>query len=157
MTDSDETEGETDSSWSGPTISRRKVVGAVSALVGLGLAGSAQSQSTLSTKTLVTGGSNVSITSATKVAGTELFIGPDSTKSNVSQQAGRVFRAVDTNVEYYSDGNQWVKFSVGSSQESVPAVIGEDIQANNKMNLGERTSPPPTTNVGDFWYRGDKD
>jgi hypothetical protein len=58
-----------------------------------------------------------------------MFIGPDSAKSNVSQEAGRVYRATDTEVEYYSDGTNWVKLSVGSTQESVPEVHTTEIEA----------------------------
>jgi hypothetical protein len=69
----------------------------------------------------------VSISSATQVAGTQLFIGPDSGKSSVSQQAGRVYRATDTQVEYYSNGTNWVKFGVGSTQEPVPGVSTKEL------------------------------
>jgi len=88
------------------------------------------------------GGSSVAITSATQVAGTQMFIGPDSAKSNVSQQAGRVYRATDTQVEYYSDGQQWVKFGVGSAQESVPQVRSAESPTN--VLASESGVPTPT-------------
>jgi|APHM01.1.fsa_nt_gi hypothetical protein len=107
MTDSDDKRSD-DSSWHGPTITRRAAVSAVGSILGLSVADSVSAQQT-------SGGSSVAITSATQVAGTQMFIGPDSAKSNVSQQAGRVYRATDTQVEYYSDGTQWVKFGVGNT------------------------------------------
>jgi hypothetical protein len=63
-----------------------------------------------------------------------MFIGPDSAKSSVSQQAGRVYRATDTQVEYYSDGTNWVKFGVGSDQESVPQVQTDELKTKPQLN-----------------------
>lgn len=116
-----------DSNWHGPTITRRAAVSAVGSILGLSVADSVSAQQT-------SGGSSVAITSATRVAGTQMFIGPDSAKSNVSQEAGRVYRATDTQVEYYSDGTQWVKFGVGSTQEAVPQVRSEESPTNVLAN-----------------------
>lgn len=59
------------------------------------------------------------------------WIGPDSAKSNVDPNDGRLYVATDTEVEYYGDNNQWNLRSVGSSQKPVPSVTTEqgDIDA----------------------------
>jgi hypothetical protein len=159
MTDSqDVRESETmdESGWTGPTISRRAALGVVGGIFGIGLiADSAMSQQT--TETIASGGSNVAITSATQVAGTQLFIGPDTTKSNVSQQEGRVFQAVDTQVRYYSDGSQWVKLGLGSDQEAVPNVDADDVDAKATFNLPKFSSAQSGLDVGDVIYRTDLD
>ena len=86
-------------------------------------------------------GGNMPLQQAYNVAG-DLYIGPDSAKSNVQPDAGRVYVASDTDVEYYGDGSAWTKQGVGSSQESVPSVntdelsIGSDGPATSFSDIG---------------------
>jgi len=98
---------------------RRALLAAAGGLAGLGtaLGQSSGDQGSL------TGGA-MALNEAYNVSG-ELFIGPDSAKSNVSHNDGRVYMAADTQVEYYSDGGSWVKMGVGSDMEAVPAVHTE--------------------------------
>jgi hypothetical protein len=119
-----------DSNWHGPTITRRAAIAAVGSILGLSSSDSVSAQQT-------SGGSSVAITSATQVAGTQLYIGPDSAKSNVKQEAGRVYQATDTQVMYYSDGANWVKLGVGSVQESVPQVNTETATINDTVSGGK--------------------
>jgi len=64
-------------------------------------------------------GGIMALQEAYNVAG-ELWIGPDSAKSNVAPDTGRVYLASDTQVHYHGDGTGWVKQGVGSSTEPVP-------------------------------------
>jgi len=83
------------------TTTRRAVLGVLAAAAGTHaittLAESAES-------TTYTGGSMLQ--QAYQVAG-DLYIGPDSAKSNVSADSGRVFVAADTGLEYYGDSGSW--------------------------------------------------
>jgi hypothetical protein len=91
-----------------------------------------------------------------------MFIGPDSAKSNVSQQAGRVYRATDTQVEYYSNGTNWVKFGVGSTQERVPQVSADVVHDKSdadryvyvESGSGEYVATGPTGEVNRFSSSG---
>jgi hypothetical protein len=155
MTDSDQSEDEAD--WNGPTVSRREIVLAgIGGILTLGIAGGADSQAAEPNPD-VSGGSSVSITSATRVDGTDLFVGPDSAKSNVSQKVGKIYLAVDTQIRYYSDGNNWVKLGVGSSTEPAPSVTATDIDADGSFNLPTFSSAQSGLNVGDVIYRTDLD
>lgn len=58
-----------------------------------------------------------------------MWIGPDSAKSSVDPEAGSVYIATNTNVDYYGDGDVWTIRGVGSSQQPVPTGNFESVQA----------------------------
>lgn len=65
-----------------------------------------------------------------------VWVGPDSAKSNVAADAGNLYLASDTQVDYHGDGGAWVKMGVGSSSESVPAVHTEKAEIGVKPSDG---------------------
>lgn len=93
-------------------------------------------------------GGKMALEEAYNVGG-DLWIGPDNVKSNVTAKSGRVFMASDTQVDYYGDGNSWVKMGVGSSSEPVPSITTESlvgvseqiVQPTGGSGVGE-DSPP---------------
>jgi hypothetical protein len=118
-----------------PSLSRRALLAAVGGLAATGVAAGDDS---------VDGGT-MSLTQAYNTAG-DLWQGPDSAKSNVDPDEGRLYVAVDTQVEYYGDGSAWVKMGVGSQAEPVPSVSTEKTTitetpptAENAFALGEAT------------------
>lgn len=66
-------------------------------------------------------GGTMALSKAYNVSG-ELWIGPDSAKSNVDATDGRVYMASDTQVEYYGDGGTWTKLGIGSASQPIPSV-----------------------------------
>lgn len=74
----------------------------------------------------------MALSEAFNVAG-DLWIGPDSSKSTVAHEDGRVYMASDTQVDYYSDSGSWVKLGIGSSSEPVPSVTTDDLDVNNEF------------------------
>jgi len=110
-----------ESRWDRPTVSRRSVLatfGAISGIAGLA-AGQNGGQQRLEA-------GSMSLSNATRIAGTDIWIGPDSGKANVDPSEGRKYEAVDSQVDYYGDGSSWNKMGIGSSQEPVPSVNTDD-------------------------------
>lgn len=70
-------------------------------------------------------GGSMAQTEPNNVAG-DLYKGPDAGKGDVDPKIERMYVAVDTQVTYYGDGNNWVKMGVGSSQEPVPSVTTDE-------------------------------
>lgn len=65
------------------------------------------------------------LSEAFNVAG-NLWVGPDSAKSNVSADSGRIYMATDTQVDYYGDSGSWVELGIGSASNPVPSVHTEE-------------------------------
>jgi len=94
-------------------------------------------------------GGTMALEEATKVAG-DLWIGPDSAKSDVSAEAGRVYMASDTSVDYYGDNDSWTKRDVGSESEPVPNTYSESIST-EEASFGSR----PWCDVTEYGAVGD--
>lgn len=78
-----------------------------------------------------------------------LWIGPDSAKSNVDAKSGRVYMASDTQVEYYGDSGSWTKLGVGSSSEPVPSVYTEQVSVDTPGYRDVPASSYATSGTGD--------
>lgn len=138
--------------WSGPTVSRRKVMAAFGSLVGIGGAATASLDDADGGDHLEVG--DMALDEATKVAGTGVWIGPPAGRNNVDPKAGRVYKAVypdDGMVEYYGDDSSWVAQSVGSESEGVPSVNTEEINtvldAASFAESGDGTEANPWLNA----------
>lgn len=96
-------------------------------------------------------GGTMALSQAYNVA-EDLWIGPDSSKSNVSAESGRLYMATDTQVEYYGDNGSWTKLGVGSSSEAVPSVTTDDATVNNELVIPSYTdfSSVPTGKSAGF-------
>lgn len=97
-------------------------------------------------------GGKMALSEAYNVAG-DLWIGPDSAKSTVSGDSGRVYMASDTQVEYYGDAGSWVKKGIGSSSEPVPSVTTEEL--NNVHRVQADADGSTIQSVIDSASRGD--
>lgn len=64
----------------------------------------------------------------------DLWIGPDSAKSNVSADSGRIYLASDTQVEYYGDSGNWEPMGVGSSSNPVPNVDSQTVTTEESVS-----------------------
>lgn len=99
---------------------RRSVLASIAAAAGTGSAlalGGSNNGKSLS-------GGTMALSEAFNVSG-DLWIGPDSARSNVDANSGRVYLASDTQVQYYGDNGSWTKMGIGSSQEPVPSINTE--------------------------------
>jgi hypothetical protein len=63
-----------------------------------------------------------------------VWIGPDSAKANVNANAGNVYMASDTQIDYYGDGGSWTKLGVGSSSERTPSINTDDATITREFN-----------------------
>jgi hypothetical protein len=84
-------------------------------------------------------GGTMTLNQAYNTAG-DLWQGPDSAKSNVSPDEGRLYVAVDTQIEYYGDGSVWQKMGIGSQAEPVPSVSTNNATVNNELNVNDLIS-----------------
>lgn len=89
-------------------------------------------------------GGQMALSQSYNVAGS-LWIGPESARTNVDADSGRIYVASDTQVEYYGDGSSWTKMGVGSDQEPVPSVSTEDATTTRMLDISrEDYNPYPT-------------
>lgn len=107
----------------GRSISRRGLMSAIG--------GAAGGMSSLVSGDLTGGGDlyggNAALSEAFQVADDKIWVGPDSAKSTVAAESGRVYMASDTSVSYIGDSGSWVgPQPVGSPSQSVPAVHTEE-------------------------------
>lgn len=93
-------------------------------------------------------GGEMALAEEYNVAG-NLYIGPDSAKSDVAADSGRVFLASDTQIIYHGDSGNWVKEGVGSSTEPVPSVTTEDL-TNNGFDPTRDVPEDPRSYTDDF-------
>lgn len=74
-------------------------------------------------------GGSAALSEAYKVADTKLWVGPDSAKSTVTAESGRVYYATDNQVQYIGDSGSWVLQGIGSSSQAVPSVNTREVNS----------------------------
>jgi len=90
---------------------------------------------------------------AYNVAG-DLYIGPDSAKSNVSADSGRVYVASDTGFEYYGDGGAWETREMATDLMTLsdagtdPSAAGELQQNGGDVKVYSGGGVKNMTNIG---------
>ena len=123
----------------GHSLSRRALLAAAAGVAGVGAVSALGEQGAEGS---ITGGI-MNLSQSYNVSG-DLYIGPDSAKSDIDAEPGRVYMASDSQVNYYGDGNSWVKMGVGSDAESVPAVSTDETRTE-------------TIGANEYHYAGDYD
>lgn len=118
----------------GGKLTRRTMLAALGSSAGLA---AALSNNTNNSGNLY--GGTMALDEAHNVAG-DLWIGPDSAKSNVDATDGRVYKASDTQVEYWGDNGAWKKMGVGSQSEPVGSVHTEQLSNIYVARAGDKDS-----------------
>jgi hypothetical protein len=127
----------TDSDDSGRfPVTRRQTLGGTAATIAAALGvETSTAQEIIDT----TGGSDMALQEAINVAG-DLYVGPDSAKSTVAPDTGRLYKAVDTGVEYYGDGSSW----------TIQPVQTDSVTVDGKR-LYIQSTAPSDPETGDLW------
>ncbi|WP_148225507.1 WD40/YVTN/BNR-like repeat-containing protein [Haloterrigena turkmenica] len=91
-------------------------------------------------------GGTMGLNEAYNVSG-DLWIGPDSAKGDVAAESGRVYMAVDTQVEYYGTGDSWDGMGLGSASNPVSEIHSESVSTEEAVTarhkrLGSVTTTP---------------
>lgn len=102
-------------------LSRRALLKAAGGVAALGATGA--------TATVEVG--DMAIGEATRVDGTDIWVGPDAGTADVDPDTARVYKAVDTQIEYYGTGSSWEQMGVGSQSEPVPEGHFDSLSADD--------------------------
>lgn len=125
------------------SLSRRTVLSMLGGAGGTGIA-----SADLSTNDGDLFGGSAALSQAYNVAG-DLWIGPDSARSDVDADSGRLYYATDTNVQYHGDAGSWVLQDVGSSSQPVPRIYADETYPARVHNVEQITEqadlPSPTS------------
>lgn len=115
---------------------RRSVLAAAGGVLG----GTALGSGAGSDGALVTGG-DMALSEPHNVSG-DLWIGPAAGLSEVSPEVGRVYMAVDDQVEYYGDGSSWVGQGVGTESKPAPPSHFEKVTTERLSGVYDHIAQP---------------